>query len=275
MPADLDAYLTDLKESFQTNYGIDITKCALSYMDSEGTIINISTAQDLQMCYKTAKNKTLTIFVKPRDNALTTMQTSPPPPPLPHGRWGIMTDGMKKKMKEVSDEVSDHIRSTWKAFFNTLETCPKKLSETSEELTKLGYSEFMSNAVVYEELATNSETWTDLVETMVESGLPSTMGKTLKLVIQNKRGSKKSAYSSLWIDGPESMTRVSYYIKFQVIVKGDNEFDILIALNQNQCKIPKGDMSPAVTGTVADQRFKQFIRLDSEMQWQAEVQQLI
>eukprot|EP00419_Tripos_fusus_P022474 CAMPEP_0172723376 /NCGR_PEP_ID=MMETSP1074-20121228/83600_1 /TAXON_ID=2916 /ORGANISM="Ceratium fusus, Strain PA161109" /LENGTH=345 /DNA_ID=CAMNT_0013549599 /DNA_START=197 /DNA_END=1234 /DNA_ORIENTATION=+ len=312
----LNAYLKEQESHVTEVLGCGPHEWSMSYFNGE-TMIKIVSPRDVQtffQCVQTAKNGSATLYIN-ASPAMKRTLTGPSPPPVPAppvptpvvpsptpvvqsaapvvsapppsmAQVKSSDNGVVNFLKETALAVSEGFRDRWKALLDRGETSEEALAKASAELDKRGYHGFKSSAIVWEELGISGETWIAQVNQLVGMGLPEGMGETLRLAIRNKRGSKKSAYASLWFetpvdgmstpyDGVPLSKRLTYYAKFQIIPVGE-EFDVVVALNQNECFVESAKKNTTDTsGSQAELAFKKFIRMDSEVQFKEEVQQFM
>jgi len=175
-------------------------------------------------------------------------------------------------MKDKSIQISGKFRAYFKKLLDVPDSDRAELDKVTEDLKGAGFLGFESKAVINEELGISRDDWHELVDTMVSQGLPVEMGKAMKLAAKNKRGSKKNIYASQWTPSDQSFQRTTYYMRLQVFPVGEDDLDIVIALNQNRCLDPSGGGKSDVQ---VEQHFKNYMHLDSQLQFKKEVRPLL
>jgi len=168
---------------------------------------------------------------------------------------------------KLAKEASEKIRSFGKSLLSNAKVETTEIDKVEQFLKTQGFSEFKSNQLLYEELGYEKSDWPDLVDNLVEQGIPGVWGNTLKLSAKAKRGSIKSLATSSFNAGVRTM----WFMKFQVLPDGDGGVDGLFAIYQLNATAPKED----TTGLQVEQSFKQFVELDAHRKWKKEVAQLM
>jgi len=119
---------------------------------------------------------------------------------------------------------------------------------------------------VFEELGYTKEDWPELIDNLVEAGIPEVWGKTLKLAAKAKRGSVKSLATNSYLNGVRGMT----YMKFQVLPDGEGGVDGLFAIYTL-----RATAAAETTGMRVEQSFKRYVELDAHAEWKKEVRQFM
>lgn len=192
-------------------------------------------------------------------------------------------DGTSPKL-ELKFMASKMKQSLWARSFQALQDTSEKLrtfgkslmmrekvkaEDFEKEQTFLeseGFTQFDGKGYVFEELGYTKEDWPDLVDSLVESGVPSVWGKTLKLAAKAKRGSIKSLVTFSWQDGH----RIMNYMKFQVLPDGHGGVDGLFATYQLTAH-----STTKKTGIKLEQSFQRFVEMDAHQKWKKDVRQLM
>ena len=174
---------------------------------------------------------------------------------------------LKMKARQVVAQLSGKHREILKNLFASKDTKNKEIEECMVKLNETGYSHFQTDGFVQEELGYTVEDFQEIVDDLVNAGLPETFGRGLKRAAKAKGGSNKAIRSMTVENGVRTML----YMKFQVSPNEHELVDALIAIY----RVNAVDPTQGQTNIESEQAFKRFVELDAERTWRSEVQQFL
>lgn len=163
--------------------------------------------------------------------------------------------------------VSEKMRTYCKQLLAADEVEPNQLQVEVDFLKVQGWAKFENQAVVFEELGYSRKDWPDVVDGLVDQGLPEGFAKALKLAAKAQRGSNKSLRNTVYQNGERTMR----FMKFQVVCH-DDSVDALIALYSLNCTSTSPE---AVSDAETEQSFKRFVEYDAQIHWRKDVKQFL
>ena len=173
---------------------------------------------------------------------------------------------LKMKARPVVAQLSGKHREILKNLFASKDTKDKEIEECMVKLNETGYSHFRTDGFVQEELGYTVEDFQEIVDDLVDAGLPEKFGRGLK------RAAKGEDDGTFHIMTVENGVRNWLYMKFQVSPNEHELVDALIAIY----RVNAEDLTQeGQTNIESEQAFKRFVELDAERTWRSEVQQFL
>ena len=173
---------------------------------------------------------------------------------------------LKMKARPVVAQLSGKHREILKNLFASKDTKDKEIEECMVKLNETGYSHFRTDGFVQEELGYTVEDFQEIVDDLVDAGLPEKFGRGLK------RAAKGEDDGTFHIMTVENGVRNWLYMKFQVSPNEHELVDALIAIY----RVNAEDLTQeGQTSIESEQAFKRFVELDAERTWRSEVQQFL
>ena len=170
------------------------------------------------------------------------------------------------KARPVVAQLSGKHREILKNLFASKDTKDKEIEECMVKLNETGYSHFRTDGFVQEELGYTVEDFQEIVDDLVDAGLPEKFGRGLK------RAAKGEDDGTFHIMTVENGVRNWLYMKFQVSPNEHELVDALIAIY----RVNAEDLTQeGQTSIESEQAFKRFVELDAERTWRSEVQQFL
>jgi len=253
-------YLQELPEL----EGFSVKGARINYVNKKGDLISISSHSDWHMFFQSLEGgHSGRLKLKfPKETVQETGQAKTETPTKDSTWWSAWSS-----TKEALMKVSEKMRTFGKKLLDGQKVEEADLHAQIDALQAKGFSDFDGRGLIFEELGYTKSDWDELIDTMVDYGVPEKWSKSLKLAAKARRGSVKSLMASSFKNGKRTMM----YMKFQVFPDGNDGIDGFFAIY----KLDATTQEEQTTSPKTEQTFKKYVEMDAHNEWKREVKQYL
>lgn len=157
----------------------------------------------------------------------------------------------------------------WDGYFDRSKKHLANAQIDTTELDKLlaGFTDrlenFYGDGYVQEERGYTLEDWNEVVDNLVEIGLPQALGKSLKLSARAKGGSNKALFKT----EVRGSMRIMHYLKVQILPAAEGRIDALLAVYRLDARVAEDTDAKTTTSMKDENDFRRYVELQAAQNW--------